>query len=95
MRNRAQFLSSCHFDVFTKSTPLLISVCREYYLTLINRWKSQILLSAVGSKDEQHFLEYTQICWKKKFVNMIPGPQTSSIVVTNGKFKEPERSKSL
>ena len=50
MRNRAQFLSSCHFDVFTKSTPLLISVCREYYLTLISWWKSQILLSAAGSK---------------------------------------------
>ena len=97
MRNRAQFLSSCHFDVFTKSTPLLISVCREYYLTLISWWKSQILLSAAGSK------WMSNISWntpkfaekKKRTVNMIPGPKTSSIVVTHGKFKEPERWKSL
>ena len=31
---------------------------------------------------------------KKKFVNVIPGPEISS-TVTNGKFKEPERWKNL
>lgn len=82
-------LNSCHFDVFTKSTHFWF----HYYAWILSDTHQLIenhkfCSLRLWQNEWATFLRYIK-CWKKKkrIGNMIPGPKTSSIVVTLGKLR--------